>query len=317
VEGGNEMRFKFESIAFLVILFMIPIVTADSIFLIGDGTIETLRWQYTHFEPESNLYNIEYAINVSAIQKMELTSISDDIVQIEYNVTYTLESAYQKVNETIYTSTDYGLQYYDQNANLLATGGTTYTGIQQIRKSDGLIILHERPEDAFKITIAAYFDEPTIFSQISMLPALDSKRAGSTTRIFIANSATLSVGDSFNHPDFDDYEITGSGEYQGFDTWVIEPEELVCEGCSISSYDRWQFEKNSGLFLERNCSVSMPNYCEYEMHTWRIQFADVIMNPPSNDNLLLFIGISGVGIVVVVIGVFIFKKRGHKDMVHL
>ncbi|MFX1603935.1 MAG: hypothetical protein ACFFCK_10660 [Promethearchaeota archaeon] len=288
------------TLAFLMVaILLVPNNYAGLAFPIDEGVMISEGWHYSHFE----VCTI-FALNVSIEETIAVTSISDTIVQFDYDLEYAVEEAYQIVSGSKYNATSYGLRFYDDEMQLVGTGESSFEMLRQVRKGTGERILSQVPYGASFVEMAAYFDEPTCFEYTAISPAWQLEAVGSVTTVYLANSSTAGIGVSA-HPEFN---ISGDGEYQGYETWVAQANETPP---AVSAFSHQiQFEKNSGLRLKEDMFVSVTGEFSVEYHMRATQFADLISSSPTDsDGFALIIMAAGSAVGIGIIAVAVILKR--------
>ncbi len=295
------MRSTATLVFLIVAVLLVPNNNAGLTFHINDGVMISEGWHYSHFE----VCTI-FAMNVSIKETIAVKSISDTIVQFDYNLEYAVKEAYQITTGNRYNATSYGLRFYDDEMQLVGIGESSFEMLRQVRKGTGEVTLSQVPYEASFAAMAAYFDEPTCFEWTAIYPAWQLEGVGTVTTVYLANSSIASIGVSA-HPEF---TISGDGEYQGYDTWITQANEIPL---AVSDFSHQiQFEKNSGLRLKEDMSASVTGEFTVEYHLRTTQFADVISGIPRDTDrlgLMILAAGSAVGIAVVAAAIVATVKR--------
>jgi hypothetical protein len=299
---GEAMRSTAALALLLMTMLLMPNSHAGLTFPIDDGVMISEGWHYSHFE----VCTI-FAINVSIKETITIRSISDTIVQFDYQLEYVVEEAFQIVSGSKYNATSFGLRFYDEEMELLGTGESSFEMIRQVKKSTGERTMSQVPYGASFVTMAAYFNQPTCFEWTAVSPDWQLEGAGTATNVFLANSSTAGIGVSA----YSDFTISSDGEYQGYETWIAQANETPP---ALSAFSHQiQFEKNSGLRLKEDMFTSVTGEFAVEYHLRATQFADVITNLPTDTDeygLIILAAGTVVGVAVIaIVGVVALKRR--------
>lgn len=258
-------------ICFLLLIFNIQLTKAniyennnDSLFLLADGTIIYHGWDYIRAEAASDTYGIEWVMNISTIENITITSLSDSIVKFEKNYTIIVNEAYQKLDNIIYNPTHFVLFFYDDESNELGSDNSTpmsFSITRHVNKQTGERVLAQNPFGSTEVKLKAYYNSSDVYSRISSNVAYFGE-VGSYTNVFEVNASIWEIGSIIR----ENWTITKTETFQSYDTWKQEYNKIP-EGLSVFISEA-QYEKTSGLYVKRDYKAIEQDNFYSEEHLW-------------------------------------------------
>ncbi len=254
------------------VFFVIPPVSAQlsGPDLIVDGSMVLEGYTLFRTETGSNPYDIEAELNTSYSITANIESLSEDILEIEFESTYSVESAYQKRYGTTYYPDSYAIWYFDETLTYIGSDDLSFTLTYQVNKHTGNVTLAHIPQGASVFSVVALYDDPEVFESHGSFPGSFAKVDGSIGLLRV-NASDWKIGDSVVEGSF---TVSGEGNHLGYDAWIIENVENI-EGFSSSSWISY-YEKTTGLFMRAEIHFEEVNVATYIMSERVISLGDII-----------------------------------------
>lgn len=271
---------------------------------LNEGTINENGWLYLHIYPAENQYNIEYAINISISQKINVTYLSANYYKFVDEYNFQFQSAYQKINGVEYTPVSYGLRYLDAAGNLLKSDNSTFSfsTTNNVNKETSKLSLATNPNGADSVGVTAYFsgiNSNVYYSIISYPFALDQVNENSS--LLYTNASTWQVGG----PALSSYSVQGEQTLNNYKVWELQNNQNFAGFDSTAA--TMSVEQSTGLIVSQNMTLAITNQLTAEAYMNCKDFTNVMPSTSNSKGLPSFIFLEvAVGMVLLVI---IQKKK--------
>lgn len=239
-------------------------------FTLKDGSITYSSWNYMN-ATDYAFQNNEIR-NHSSLVKVNLTSISDEILKIEVNIESKLEEAFIiRSDSTRDDPFGYNITMYPNIVDPEQDWEEDFLLPHEISKMSYVYHVDtQKLEDLMEINLftGSLVLKYVPFTETGGWGAHESLFAffnGEPKSLIEINAKTWEIGDEYffawarkvgwyQQLYLEKYTVTNTSIFQGFDTWILEVLEILepYKSTTKSFYNKAEYEKNSGILIRHD-----------------------------------------------------------------